>query len=73
MEKEIFSYNDFRCAWYSFLSLLGISLNENARCDICGTVPETVVCDATSLGHQKRFLALGLSDVVHEAAIPRYS
>ena len=59
---NLMNYNDFRCSWYSFLCLLDISLEANAKCLICGSCPEVVVCDATGLGHQRKFLTLGLSE-----------
>ena len=67
------NYNDFRCSWYSFLSLLDISLEENAKCSLCGPSPEVVVCDATGLGHQRKFLALGLADEDKDFNHPRTS
>ena len=70
---EKVSYNDFRCSWYSFLQLLDISLENNASCSICGPSPEVVICDATGLGHQRKFLALGLTEGDESLSNPRTS
>ena len=71
--NKIMNYNDFRSSWYSFLSLLDISLQDNAVCEICGPAPDIVVCDATGLGHQRKFLALGLTENKEELCHPRFS
>ncbi|XP_066928489.1 uncharacterized protein [Clytia hemisphaerica] len=71
--NKFVSYNNFRCAWYGFLKLLDISLSDNAKCNICGSAPDTVVCDATSLGHQRKFLSLALTDDDDLLSYPRFS
>lgn len=48
-----FKYNHFRCAWYSFLSLLDISYSENFSCSICGNRPQTLIMDATSVSFRQ--------------------
>ena len=68
-----FLYNDFRCAWYSYMKLLNISFEENAICDICGKVPDIIVCDATSMGYQRKFLTAALSDSRQSTCYERYS
>jgi len=55
--SKLFRYDIWRKCWYSYLDLLKI--DEKAingfRCDKCGDEPELVVCDATSLGFQKKY------------------
>ena len=72
--RKRFLYNDFRSSWYAYLHLLDISFEKSAKCDVCGTVPDIVVCDATGMGFQKKFLATGVGDSVrNEKPYPRYS
>lgn len=46
-------YRDFRLAWYEFMQLLDIDYHAGFECKECGPNPETVIMDATSLGHRK--------------------
>lgn len=55
--SEHFSYEKLKSSWYSFLNLLEFSCEEGSTCSSCGTYPEIVVCDATSLGYQRKFAA----------------
>ncbi|XP_066929541.1 uncharacterized protein [Clytia hemisphaerica] len=71
--RKDLTYQDFKDAWYSFLDLLDISFAEGATCPECGEHPECVVCDATSLGHQKKFSALVLNDNSNETPTPKFS
>ncbi|XP_066915621.1 uncharacterized protein [Clytia hemisphaerica] len=71
--KKRFSYNNFRSSWYAYLKLLDVSFTSSADCDKCGKVPDIVVCDATGMGFQKKFLASGLCDTVRSKPIQRYS
>ena len=48
-----FTYNHFRFAWYAFLKLMDINYSEGFKCTHCGSVPSTVVMDATSLAFRK--------------------
>lgn len=66
-------YNDFRCAWYAYTKLLNVSFEENFECDICGMVPDIIVCDATSMGYQRKFLTAALSDSRQSTCYQRYS
>ncbi|XP_053402535.1 uncharacterized protein LOC123544018 isoform X2 [Mercenaria mercenaria] len=53
--QEEFSYQKFRHAWHTFLSLLDIDYNEGFSCPDCGDDgPDTVICDGTSLSFQRR-------------------
>ena len=52
------SYDNWRMAWYAFIKLLHVNTSAEFMCDICGPVPEIVVCDATSLGFQRKFASL---------------
>ena len=52
------SYDNWRMAWYAFIKLLHVNTSAKFMCDICGPAPETVVCDATSLGFQRKFASL---------------
>ena len=54
-EKE-FTYNHFRWSWYSFLKLLDIDPSSAFMCPECGTAPDIVLMDATSLSFRKEFL-----------------
>ncbi|XP_066913987.1 uncharacterized protein [Clytia hemisphaerica] len=71
--RKSIKYQDFKDAWYSFLDLLDISFAEGATCLECGEHPECVVCDATSLGHQKKFSALVLNEDTNETPTPKFS
>ena len=54
-QKE-FTYNHFRWSWYSFLKLLDIDTSSAFMCPECGTAPDIVLMDATSLSFRKEFL-----------------
>lgn len=71
--SERFRYNDLRSSWYAFLKLLSISFEDGAECDKCGKIPETIVCDATSMGYQRKYLTVGLSDSGKQFVHRRYS
>ena len=71
--KKEFLYNDFRSSWYAYLRLLDVSFASSAECDKCGKVPKIVVCDATGMGFQKKFLTSGLCDSTLSKPYPRYS
>lgn len=79
-EMEEFGYSDFRDkmnyekfvhAWYNFLALLEIDYQSSYMCDACGPAPDLVVCDGTSLGFQRKFLAPKVSNAPKNV-IPRY-
>ena len=55
--STVFSYEKLKSSWYAFLHLLEFSSKEGSECLSCGTFPEVVVCDATSLGYQRKFAA----------------
>ena len=55
-EQHLMNYNQFKDSWYAFLSLLDIDYAEGSVCSTCGPQPETVVCDGTSIGFQRKFL-----------------
>ena len=44
-----FKYHHFRKAWYTFMNLIDIDYDKGFSCNICGTSPELVVMDATSV------------------------
>ncbi len=55
--RKIFSYDNFRLAWLSFLKLLDIKLDEGFICPECskhGNQPNLIICDGTSLSFQRR-------------------
>ena len=54
MFPTTFTYNYFRLAWYSYLKQLDIRYEESFVCPNCGTEPQTVVMDATSLAFRKQ-------------------
>ena len=68
-----FRYNDLRSSWYAFLGLLSISFKDGAECDKCGKIPDTIVCDATGMGYQRKYLTLGLADSGNQYVHKRYS
>ncbi|XP_066923876.1 uncharacterized protein [Clytia hemisphaerica] len=70
---ERFRYNDLRSSWYAFLNLLSISFEDGAKCGQCGKIPDIVVCDATGMGYQRKFLTAGLSDSGNQFVHKRYS
>ncbi|XP_070537887.1 uncharacterized protein [Ptychodera flava] len=45
-----------RLAWNGFVRLLDLDFREAFYCNICGTHPDTVVCDGTGIGLQKELL-----------------
>lgn len=49
----VFSYNHFRLSWYAYLNLLDIDLSLGFSCKVCGTTPEVVIMDATSLSFRR--------------------
>jgi hypothetical protein len=67
------SYKDFKDAWYGFLALLDINYSEGSICKVCGIVPNVIVCDATSLGHQKKFSTLALQEKPSKTYIRKFS
>ena len=50
------SYNQLRYAWYSFLHLLDIDFSDGSCCPECGSTPETVVCDATTVSFRRKMV-----------------
>ena len=56
--KKVFPYSYFRHSWYSFLDRLDIDYLAGFVCDhpSCGSHPETLLFDGTSLSFQKQFL-----------------
>ena len=49
------SYDNWRMAWYAFINLLHVNTLAEFTCDICETLAEILVYDATSLGFQRKF------------------
>ncbi|XP_066935338.1 uncharacterized protein [Clytia hemisphaerica] len=72
-EKCELTYKDFKDSWYSFLELLDIDFNEGSICKICKQDPAAIICDATSLGHQKKFSALVLQENPSELCTQKFS
>ena len=54
--RKEFSYPKFLEAWYAYQKLLDIDLTKGFCCDVCGTSPDLVVCDGTSLGFRRELL-----------------
>lgn len=50
---RLLKYNHFRMAWYSYLGLLNIDYLEGFRCSHCGSAPELMIMDATTLGFRR--------------------
>lgn len=51
--SAIFTYNDYRLAWYSFMKQLDINYDEGFVCPLCYSQPCAVIMDATSLAFRK--------------------
>ena len=47
--NTVFTYNHFRLSWYAYLNLLDIDYSLGFSCKVCGTTPEVIIMDATSL------------------------
>ena len=69
------SYNNWRMAWYAFINLFHVNTSAEFMCDICGPVPEIAVCDATSLGFQRKLASLAFTQKINidDVVIPRKS
>ena len=53
---EFPSYSQLRYAWYSYLNLLDIDFSDGSSCPECGTLPEIVICDATTVSFRRKML-----------------
>ena len=53
MFSNVFSYNQFRLSWYSYLSLLDIDYTSGFKCSLCGEQPQVVIMDGTSLAFRR--------------------
>lgn len=51
--RQLFPYRYFRMAWYAYLKLLDINMDDGFMCKDCGPNPDMILCDATSIGHRK--------------------
>lgn len=54
--KDKINYKKFVHAWYNFLALVEIDYESSYMCDARSPATDLVVCDATSLGFQRKFL-----------------
>ena len=54
--SNIFSYNQYRLAWYSFLHLLDVDMKSGFMCPLCKDSPRVVLMDATSLSFRKTLI-----------------
>ncbi len=50
------TYNKFKDAWYSYLELLDIDLDNGFSCKICKEEPTVLIMDATYLLFHKEFM-----------------
>ena len=53
MIADVFKYNHFRQGWYAFLNLLDIDYSDGFMCDKCGSCPDVLIMDATTLSFRK--------------------
>lgn len=53
MIADVFKYNHFRQGWYAFLNLLDIDYSDGFMCDECGSCPNVVIMDATTLSFRR--------------------
>lgn len=67
--RKIFPYNKFRLAWYAFIDLLDIDMNNGFCCPVCSTTPDLVICDGTSLAFQKRMWTWQENERVNDGLI----
>ncbi|XP_065064713.1 uncharacterized protein LOC135690945 [Rhopilema esculentum] len=76
-EISTFSYNKFKDAWYSYLELLDIDIDQGFGCEICKNASDIVLMDATSLSFRKELTHwrsfLVEVEQTKEPVIPRYS
>lgn len=68
--QSVFAYDKFRMAWYTYLNLLDIDLNQGFSCSICTAQPDIVVCDGTSVSFQRRMWHSSADEVRPETAFP---
>ena len=71
------SYDNWRILWYGFINFLHVITAAQFTCDICGSAPEIVACDANSLGFQRKLLSLiftqkNVDDVVIQRKLKVY-
>ena len=48
-----FAYNHFRLSWYAYLNLLDIDFSNGFCCKVCGSTPDLIIMDATSLSFRR--------------------
>ena len=51
---QVFTYEKFKLAWYSFLQLLDKDFASAFMCPICSSTPDIIICDGTSVSFQSR-------------------
>lgn len=54
--QAIFPYYVFRSSWYHYLELLDIDYPHGFTCPKCSSMPDIIVCDATSLAFRRQLL-----------------
>ena len=54
--QKLFSYAKYLQAWYAYHNLLDVGLTQGFSCETCGTSPDLIVCDGTSLGFRHELL-----------------
>lgn len=69
--KKILRYDIWRKIWYGYLRLIVDRLDDNFICPKCGPNPSMIVCDATSLGFQRKYMKFRKHDDI--AVLPRAS
>lgn len=60
--RKDMSYQHWRASWYAYLSLLDIDFEQWNVCDKCGSSPDIIICDGTSLGFRKQLLLMTADD-----------
>lgn len=58
--------------WNSFARLLNINYDESFKCPICGTYPQSVICDGTLIGFRKDLLPPLLAKPNLDTLVPTY-
>ncbi|XP_078659981.1 uncharacterized protein LOC144904724 [Branchiostoma floridae x Branchiostoma belcheri] len=52
-QGSVLPIHKLRLAWDSFAQLLSIDWQTSFKCTLCGTQPDVIICDGTSLGFRK--------------------
>ena len=73
--KDFINYDNWRVGWYAYMNLLDIDYSGGFCCEMCGSEPQIVVCDATTLGFQRKFARKSFPKILNDERnnVPRRS